>query len=197
MSELCDFEELIRRVRAGDESAAVELVRTYEPVVRRFVRVRLGAGRLRQALDSMDICQEVLGSFFVRVALGQYDLDTPRDLLNLLVSMARNKLAMKARRAQPEQANSPDGPPRRVDETALPARGLDPSQEVALGELLGKVRAQLSEDESRLADLRSQGRPWREIAAEVGDTPEALRMRLARAADRVARRFQLEEPCEE
>src|SRR4051794_35097878 len=105
MSQDGAFDELIRRVRDGDEAAAVELVRTYEPIVRRFVRVRLAGGRLRQLFDSMDICQEVMGSFFVRVALGQYELESPRNLLNLLVTIARKKLAMKARRRQPEQAN--------------------------------------------------------------------------------------------
>ena len=40
----------------------------------------------------MDICQSVLGSFFVRAATGQYKLETPEHLLKLLTTMARNKL---------------------------------------------------------------------------------------------------------
>ena len=32
----------------------------------------------------MDICQSVMASFFVRAALGQYQLNTPEQLLNLL-----------------------------------------------------------------------------------------------------------------
>src|ERR1700674_446641 len=98
------FDVLIRRVRAGDEAAAAELVRGYEPIMRRFVRVRLAGSRLRRLFDSIDICQEVLGSFFARAARGQYDLDSPEGLLSLLVAMARKKVAMKARRRQPEQA---------------------------------------------------------------------------------------------
>jgi len=197
VSEDGAFDELIRRVRIGDEAAAVELVRTYEPIVRRFVRVRLAGSRLRRVFDSMDVCQEVLGSFFVRVALGQYDLDAPQKLLNLLVTMAKNKVAMKARRRQPEQVNSPDGLPQRLDEEALPAAGPSPSQEATLRELFQRIREELSEDERRLADLRAEGRPWVEIAAELGDSPEALRMRLARAIDRVGRRFHLEGTSDE
>ena len=46
----------------------------------------------------MDICQSVMGSFFYRAALGQYELEKPDDLVRLLVTMARNKLADQARR---------------------------------------------------------------------------------------------------
>ena len=50
------------------------------------MRIHLRDVRLRRVLDSTDICQSVLASFFVRAALGQYDLDTPewRPLLNPL-----------------------------------------------------------------------------------------------------------------
>jgi hypothetical protein len=46
------FRELIRRVRAGDQDAAAELVRQYEPTIRRVVRVRLTDTRLRAASSS-------------------------------------------------------------------------------------------------------------------------------------------------
>src|SRR5262245_15489321 len=87
------FTALIRRVRAGDQEAAAELVRTYEPAVRRAVRVRLKDDRLRRVLDSMDICQSVLGSFFFRAALGEFELGSADDLLRLLATMVRNKVA--------------------------------------------------------------------------------------------------------
>src|SRR5262245_25272966 len=35
------FAEFLNRIRAGDESAAAELVRQYEPLLRREVRMRL------------------------------------------------------------------------------------------------------------------------------------------------------------
>src|SRR6476620_11789655 len=87
------FELLIRRVRDGDQQAAAELVRRYEPAIRRAARVRLLDTRLNRLLDSMDICQSVLASFFVRTALGQYELETPAQLLKLLATMTRNKLS--------------------------------------------------------------------------------------------------------
>ena len=97
MDEGNSFLELIKRVRAADPSAAVELVRRYEPAIRRIVRLQMRDPRLRRILDSMDVCQSVLASFFLRAATGQYDLNQPAQLLRLLAVMARNKVASQAR----------------------------------------------------------------------------------------------------
>src|SRR3954468_23495881 len=91
------FAEFIRRIRAGDGQAAAEMVRRYEPLIRREVRLRTEDRRLERVFDSMDVCQSVLASFFVRTAAGQYDLDRPDQLAGLLILMARNKLAATAR----------------------------------------------------------------------------------------------------
>src|SRR5271167_2878611 len=92
MAEELSFVDLVRLVRAGDEAASTELVRRYEPAIRIAVHGRLTDPGLRRLLDSMDICQSVLGNFFVRAAAGQFDLEQPDQLLKLLVVMARNKL---------------------------------------------------------------------------------------------------------
>src|SRR5580704_19564293 len=111
MPEANDFADLIRRVRSGDEAAATELVQRYEPAIRRAVRIRLSDTRLARAFDSMDVCQSVMASFFVRAALGQYELDAPEQLLKLLATMARHKLADRVDR---ERAECRDN--RRVEE---------------------------------------------------------------------------------
>src|SRR5262252_1078687 len=98
MPEAPTFEELIRRVRAWDQEAAAELVRRYEPAIRRAVRFRLASARLGNLFDSMDVCQSVMRSFFVRAASGQFSMDTPEQVLALLTAMARNKLATQARK---------------------------------------------------------------------------------------------------
>src|SRR4029077_17738171 len=91
------FDELLQRVRCGESAAAYELVRRYESAIRVAVRTHLSDPALRQQLDSVDICQSVLASFFLRAAAGQYDLHDPAQLVALLTKMARNKLAMHAR----------------------------------------------------------------------------------------------------
>ena len=95
--------ELLSKVRTGDAAAAEELVRSYEPELRRAIRVRLTDARLRRLVDSMDICQSVLAGFFVRTAAGQYDIQSAEELLKLLVTMARNRVIDWVRRANVER----------------------------------------------------------------------------------------------
>src|SRR5438552_11547103 len=97
MADETTFADFVRRIREGDEQAASELVRKYEPLIRREVRLHLEDRRLYRLFDSMDVCQSVLGSFFLRAAAGQYDLERPEQLVRLLITMTRNKLASAAR----------------------------------------------------------------------------------------------------
>jgi RNA polymerase sigma-70 factor (ECF subfamily) len=181
-----NFSELIRRIRAGDEQAAVELVNRFEPAIRREIRLRLRDPRLQRVLDSLDICQSVLKSFFVRAAAGQYDLEEPDDLVKLLVVMARNKLAFQARRERAQRRDYRRLALHSVDDLNISGRSPGPSELAETRELLVEMRNQLSAEERQIADLRADGRPWSEVAAQLGGNPEARRMQLGRAIDRIA-----------
>jgi RNA polymerase sigma-70 factor (ECF subfamily) len=192
MAEDSTFAEFLRRVRAGDEQAATELVRRYESAVRVEVRMRLADSRLRRVFDSMDLCQSVMASFFVRAAAGQYELERPEQLVRLLVTIARNKVAYQARRRQAQRRDQ-----RRevaVDRPGREPAGAEPSPSrvASARELLAEFRRRLTPEELRLADLRADGRGWAEIAAEMGGTAQARRRQLARALDRVAAQVGLE-----
>ena len=189
MAEDNAFLDLIRRARAGDADAAEEVVRRYEPALLREVRLRLRDPRLRRALDSADVCQSVLASFFLRAATGQYDLQRPEQLLRLLVVMARNKLASQARHSYVSRRDRDALREGRAGGEELLAPGPPPSQAVAARELCDALLAALSEEERQLADRRARSEGWNEIAADLGGDPEALRKKLARALDRAARRL--------
>jgi RNA polymerase sigma-70 factor (ECF subfamily) len=188
------FLDLIRRVRAGDPDAAEVLVRRYEPAVRRAVRLQLRDERLRRVLDSTDICQSVLASFFVRAAVGQYDLDEPAQLLNLLLAMARHKLASQARKPYVTRRDGRFGPEGETERGELVEPGPGPVARADGRDLLQQVRARLTEEERRLADRRALGQGWAQIAAEEGGGAEALRKKLARALDRVSQQLGLDGP---
>jgi RNA polymerase sigma-70 factor (ECF subfamily) len=193
MAEDASFRDLLERVRARDEQAAAELVRRFEPAIRVAVRVRLTDPRLRRQFDSMDICQSVLANFFVRAASGQFELERSEQLVNLLVTMARNRLineAAKHRAARRDQRRVQAG---EVDQAALADSEPTPSVVVANRELLDEARNRLTEEERRIADQRALGRAWADIAAETREKPDALRMRFARALDRIAQELGLEE----
>jgi RNA polymerase sigma factor (sigma-70 family) len=197
MEENPSFVDLIKRVRAGEMDAAEKLVRNFEPTVRRAIRVRMVNPALRRAVDSIDICQSVMGSFFVRAALGQYELDSPEQLAGLLIRLARNKVASAARR---EHAGQRDNRRLQADASAVDRLAADdesPSQAVAGAELVQKFREKLSPQERYLADQRAQGREWNELAAELGESAEALRKRLQRALDQAARELGYQELVDE
>lgn len=189
------FPDLVQRVRRGDGVAAEELVRAYEPEVRRAIRVRLTDARLRRLVDSVDICQSVLAGFFVRTAAGQFDLQTPEQLLKLLVTMARNRVVDWARHANADRRNGQrevsldleSGEPR-------PIAGKDPgpASVVVNRELLDRVRDRLSPAERQLMEQRAAGHEWDTIAAGLGEQTNTVRMRLTRALDRIATELGLE-----
>ena len=112
MPDQVAFAAFIRRIRAGDDQAAAEFVRQYEPLIRRAVRFSLEDARLRRVFDSMDVSQSVLASFFARAAVGMYDLDNPKQLVKLLATMTRNKVATAAQRQRCQRRDN-----RRTDRT--------------------------------------------------------------------------------
>lgn len=187
-----DLNVLLVRFRAGDQDAAAELVRAYEPHLRRIIRLRIRDSRLRRLFDSADICQSVLANFFTRLSLGQYDLDSPGQLVRLLEAMARNKVATHARKGQVTRRDerSIEG-----DDEIAGRADVGPSftEQVASRELVDIVRSRLSDSERGISDLRAEGREWSEIAARVGGTAEAARKRLERAFDRISRELGWEE----
>jgi len=188
------FVEFIHRVRAGDAAAAEELVRRYEPLIRREVRLHLEDQRLTRLFDSMDICQSVLASFFIRTAAGQFDLHDPPQLFRLLVTMTRHKLASAARHHYRQRRDArrmlTAGQPR-ADESVASAG--DPGEIVAGNELLVKFRERLTAEELQLAEWRNDGLSWAEIARRLGGTADARRLQMSRAVDRVTRVLGLEE----
>jgi RNA polymerase sigma factor (sigma-70 family) len=192
MKKGSSFTELIERVRSGDEQAGSQLVQEFEPVVRRELRFRLRDSRARRELDSMDISQSVLTNFFVRVATCQYDLKERSDLVKLLVTMTRNKVAEELRSQHRQRRDS-----RRtvlgVEGMPLASPDPTPSRVLAAKEILQLVRQSLSGEERRLVDLRCQGQSWEEIADSIGGSPDARRKQMARAIDEIVHRLGLDE----
>lgn len=185
MPETAQFQDLIQRVRHRDQDAARELTERYEKVIRRVVRIHLRDSRLRQVMDSMDVCQSVLASFFVRTVLGQYDLQTPEHLINLLTTITRNKLTNQINRHRAQRRDVRRNMTTETEGVQVIDRASDPSEQASAREILDKVRSRLNSKERYLADQRALGRTWSELADELGGTDVALRKQLTRALDRI------------
>lgn len=161
------------------------------------VRMRLTDPRLGRVLDSMDVCQSVMCSFFLRAAAGQYELNTSQDLIRLLVVMARNKLARQVRDQRRDKRDN-----RRVEGFVLESHdavGADatPSQIVAGRELLDRFHEKLNAEERHFAERRANGEGWDDIATAMGGTGQGRRKQLERAIARVMRELGLDDEDDE
>jgi RNA polymerase sigma-70 factor (ECF subfamily) len=184
-----NFALLVRRMRCGDADAAEELVRLYEADLRIIARARLFDPRLRQVVDSMDICQSIFGNFFARAYAGQFDIDSPEQLKKLLSKMVRNKVTDYARRsqAQSRQAN------RQLSQDAGDVEGamLVDSQPsvtslVAAKDIADEFRKRMTDDEREILQRRLMDMNWEDIGKALNANADAIRKKFARAMDRIA-----------
>lgn len=188
-----DFSQLIARVSQGDSHAAAELVRRYESTVRVAVRTRLTDPRLRREFDSMDVCQSVLVSFFVRAALGQYELNSPAQLVALLTKMARNKIAMRVRAATRHRRDvarlAPTDQATQIADTR--SDSAEPLRRLIGREILDLAHNMMTQEIRQMAELRLQNRSWETIAQVVGGSAEARRKQYHRAVNEIAEYLEL------
>jgi RNA polymerase sigma-70 factor (ECF subfamily) len=191
-----EFEELLRRARAGEADALTRLTEQYEPKVRIVARVLVGPA-MRPYLDSVDVVQSVHRSLVAGLRDGKHDLSSPDHLVALAVTMLRRKVASLWRHLQKQRRLSggemaPGGPPEPLD--ARPGAAPDPAVEAAARDAAWRIIAGLTEPEQRMLELRLQGYSTDEIAARLGLSPVALRVRLSRLRGRLEKAGVLREP---
>ena len=124
--------------------------------------------------------------------MGQFKLEKADDLKKLLATMARNKLATKARQPQVRRRDYRGLEADSVARDPLLAPDSSPSRIVAGRELLQAVQERLTAEERSLAEQRAAGFGWAEIAATSGRVPKRC-ARIARALGRVIKELGLEE----
>jgi RNA polymerase sigma-70 factor (ECF subfamily) len=173
-----DFQKFLAAVRRGDREMATDLIRQYEPYIRRVIHMKLTDHRARYVVDSIDICQSVMADFFAQAEPDRFKFRTPEDLRRLLVTMALNKLRNWVRHER-HVTGIPDN-------WDFAAADPTPSRVAATQEEVNLIKNRLPETEARLFErYRIQGQSWKEIARDEGGEPDALRMRLMRAVARV------------
>lgn len=189
MADQLTFAEFLSRIRAGDDEAAKELVRQYEPLIRREVRMLIGDDRLNRAFDSMDVSQSVLASFFKRAEAGSYQIERFEQLAKLLVAMARNKLVSRVRseRRLIRDARRLSAEPEVLEQ--LVDSCPSPSEHLARREELELFKSALRDDERAIYELRTEGLSWAEVAARLGGTGQARRMQFSRGLQRLERQL--------
>jgi RNA polymerase sigma-70 factor (ECF subfamily) len=180
-----DFATLLAQARAGDKAALARLAQQYEPKVRIVARVLLGPA-LRPYLDSLDLVQSVHRSLLVGLRERPYDFAGPEQLVTLAVTMLRRKAARHwrhLRRQHRPPAGADGGLPDLLVSLSSPQPG--PARQAEFRDAVECLCGDLTDLERRMLVLRSHDYTTAEVAAELGLTPVALRVRLSRLRKRL------------
>jgi RNA polymerase sigma-70 factor (ECF subfamily) len=183
------FDDLMTRLRAGDDDAAAE-------VFHRFTHRLIGLARsrldhlLRSKVDPEDILQSVYRTFFSRHArdgfvLGDWDgLWAMLTVITVRKCDYRRKFFRAASRdVGREEPALPDGPTAWT-EHAL-ARDPTPSEAARLTETVERLMRELNGREREMLSLSLQGCAAPEVSARVGRTERTVQRVLKRVRERL------------
>jgi RNA polymerase sigma factor (sigma-70 family) len=183
----CDFLDLLERCRGGDQDALTLLVQQYEREVRLMARVLLGPA-LRPYLDSVDLAQSVHRSLLIGLHGGRFQFSSAQDLVALTVTMVRRKVARQWRhlRRQTRLESSGDDGENLPDVLAsLSSSSDDPARAAQFNDQVRDLCQHLSEAEHTILRMRMADYDTAEIAAQLGLSNVALRVRLTRLRQRL------------
>lgn len=159
-----------------------EVWRRYGEQLRRRARTRLRQYGLSGQAESMDICNDVMADFIRRANVNNVAVD---DIMSYIMRAIDNQvldtfrtLARQCRDFRRVDATS-------VEEMPLGTVSPTPSQIAIRREVIDRVRQLLGPEDAKAVDMMLENRDWKEIGAAIGIEPDAARMRVRRALDRV------------
>jgi RNA polymerase sigma-70 factor (ECF subfamily) len=187
MEPAVDFLELLERGRTGDQQALTTLVQHYEREVRLMARVLLGPA-LRPHLDSLDLVQSVHRSLLIGLHGGRFQFRSPKDLLALAMTVVRRKVARQWRHLQRQKRlESSTNDSQNLPDVllSLSSSSGDPARAAQFNDQVRELCRHLSDAEHTILQMRLAGFDPAEIAAHLGLSNVALRVRLTRLRQRL------------
>ncbi len=166
-SELTEF---LRRIQAGDEGAARELLSRFEAEVRLVVRRQLPR-LLRSRFDSLDFLQSVWGSFFRRMRTAPTEFEDSRHLVAFLARAAKNKVIDEYRRAASRKQDMHREEPLWGDGLRprdVPDPTDSPSEVAQAHEVYGRLRDLMPEDRRSILEMKAEGLSSKDIGERLG-----------------------------
>ena len=185
--ELSDF---LRRIQAGDDGAARELLDLYEAEVRLVVRRQLPR-LLRSRFDSLDFLQSVWGSFFRRMRTAPTEFEDSRHLVAFLARAAKNKVIDEYRRAASRKHNMHREEPLWLDGRRprdVPDPIDSPSEVAQAHEVLVRLRELMPEERRTILELKAQGLSSKDIGERLGISERTVQ----RVLEELRRRMETE-----
>jgi RNA polymerase sigma-70 factor (ECF subfamily) len=186
------FDDLMARVRAGDEAAASQLFHRFASRLIALARGRLDA-LVRQKVDPEDVVQSVFKSFFLRHAEGQWDLGGWEGLWALLTVLTVRRCGRHAahyRRASRDvrrEAAPRDGENEPLAVCAALAREPSPAEAAELADTLGELLTSLDQRDRDIVVFSLQGYETAEVAARAGCSQRSVQRVLQWVRSRLER----------
>lgn len=184
MLNVNSLDSVLEKLNGGDDAAAEQVFRAYEPYLRKVVR-RLLPAELRAKFDSIDVVQSVYGDVLAAFREGGMQFGTAAQLRAFLIKATRNRFIDRvrqhqtaARLEQPLHETGPDHLP-----SSLQPR---PSELAQAEDLWERLLALCPPEHHRLLQLRRQGATASEIAAQVGMHAGSVRRVLRDLSVRLA-----------
>jgi RNA polymerase sigma-70 factor (ECF subfamily) len=184
-------QELVMLAKGGDESALGLLCGAYAERVRRIIRLRMGL-ELRSKLESMDIVQDAM--LAALRDLDRFTYSSEGDFLRWLCGIAENQIrgsldrfhaAKRDIRREVPLDRGGTGTEGKPPIAAGPMVTTTPSAIFSHSEDLDKLERAMDtlrpEHREVIVLARVEGRSYKEIAARLGKSPEAVGMLLSRA----------------
>jgi RNA polymerase sigma-70 factor, ECF subfamily len=184
------FENLMTRLRAGDEAAAAEVFRRFTHRLIGLARARLDH-LIRRKVDPEDILQSVYRTFFSRHAEGGFTLDSWDSLWGMLTVITvrkcdyRRKYFRAARRDVGREITVRAEADSTAPEAAALARDPTPSEAARLAETVEMLMRELSGRERDMLGLSLQGYDVAEISGRVARTERTVQRVLKRVRERL------------
>jgi RNA polymerase sigma-70 factor (ECF subfamily) len=180
------LDDLLERLSCGDDDAAEQVYRAYEPYLRLVVRRQL-PHRLRSKFDSTDVVQSVWVNVLDHLRRSKCSFPTADHLRAFLVKSTRHRLIDRVRQYQPASAvEQPLGAA--VTERLAVSREPRPSEVAQAGDLWSQMLAACPAAHRPLLELKRQGLPLAEIAKSTGLHIDSVRRILRKLARRFSTR---------
>jgi RNA polymerase sigma-70 factor (ECF subfamily) len=183
------FDQLMARLRSGDEAAAAVVFDRFAQRLLALARRRLDR-LLRPKVDPEDVLQSVYKSFFRRHAEGQYELESWDGLWGMLTVITLRKCGHRVRRFRAasrdveREVSLPLHDERNIEFEVI-GREPTPSEAARLAETLEQVMRDLTERERVILVLSLQGYGNAEISNQVGRTERTVQRVLQRVRKRL------------
>lgn len=182
MDSTAEFEQLIRKLKAGDQQAATEIFNQYSCRLISLARRKLGPVALKS--DPESVVQSVFCSFFLRQQEGRLEVINWQSLWGLLSTITLRKCGHKVDHwlAARRNISREQSPAAQADESWAAweaiAREPDAAEAAILNETLEQLQQSLSPRDLQIFQLRLENLDVPEIARRLETSERTIRRAL-------------------